>query len=104
MNNVLVKPTIETMKEVSGLVDISKEDKAAKRQERERTISILAHSIATQVAAVENITYREAFGVLGRVENMFKYRMEAECATAPKEIRDKWGNLIEPPDTEVPGD
>lgn len=67
------------------------------KQERERNISILAHSIAAQAAAVEGITYKGALNILDRAKFILERQMEDERATVPQVIHDMWGSVIEKP-------
>ena len=82
---------------------MDEKERMAKRQERENKISILAHSMAAQAAAVENITYKGAINILDRAKFILERRMEDERATVPQEVRDKWGNIIEMPGTNGTG-
>lgn len=66
-----------------------------KREKYDRDAAILAHSIAAQVAAVDNITYYGAFHILDHAKGILENEMKKQRPTVPPEIRDKWGNEIE---------
>ena len=73
------------------------------KQERERNISILAHSIAAQAAAVEGITYKGALNILDRAKFILERQMEDERAAVPQVVRNIWGDIIEMPQADAQG-
>ena len=66
-----------------------------KREKYDRDAAILAHSIAAQVAAVDNLTYYGAFHILEHAKEILDNEMKKQRPTVPKETRDKWGTVIE---------
>lgn len=75
-----------------------------KREKYDREAAILAHSIAAQVAAVEDITYYGAFHILDHVKAILENEMKRQRAKAPAEVRDRWGDVIETPRQEDRGE
>lgn len=75
-----------------------------KREKYDREAAILAHSIAAQVAAVEDITYYGAFHILDYAKAILENEMKRQRAKAPAEVRDRWGDVIETPRQEDRGE
>lgn len=72
------------------------------RYEREKKICTLAHSVAEQIVAFENITYEESFWVLERAKRIIKKSMGSHRAEIEPEIRDCWGTVIGMSGTNAP--
>ncbi len=75
-----------------------------KREKYDREAAILAHSIAAQVAAAEDITYYGAFHILDHAKAILENEMKRQRAKAPAEVRDRWGDVIETPRQEDRGE
>lgn len=73
------------------------------KEESNRRNAILAHNIATQVVAVEGISYYKAFQILDHAKGILENNMKLQRAEVPAEIRDMWGNIIEIPQADAQG-
>lgn len=75
-----------------------------KRKEWDKKAAIIAHSIAEQITAIENITNYGALRIVDHVKYIIESSMENQPPKIKTEIRDKWGNIIEMPEAEAPGE
>ena len=75
-----------------------------KREKYDREAAILAHSIAAQVAAAEDITYSGAFHILDHAKAILENEMKRQRAKAPAEVRDRGGDVIKTPRQEDRGE
>ncbi len=68
--------------------------KKKQRYEREKKICTLAHSVAQQAVALEDISYEDSFAVLERAKMIIDKDMRKQRAVISSEIRDCWGVVI----------
>lgn len=68
-----------------------------KRKEWQKKKAILAHSIAEQITSIPNITFQGALEIAEIVKETIERDMKQTRAHTTKEIRDRWGKVIEIP-------
>ena len=79
---------------MNGKEKEQKEQRKQRLYKREKQICTLAHSVAEQIVALEDITYEESFWALKQAEKIIKNGMDKRRATISPEIRDSWGVVI----------
>ena len=71
-------------------------------KEKDQQQAICAHEIAVKIVGSDT-TYKEAFEILEMAKRDIERSMIHKKATAVSEIRDKWGNIVKPPEAETTG-
>lgn len=74
-----------------------------KENEWDYKASHIAHDIAVQIAETPGITYYGALEIAEHIKSIIERSMKMGHPSIEKEIRNKWGLIVEPPKAEAKG-